>query len=483
MLGENPDEATDESETVGRPPGLQQQVGLGPDADHHRRRDHERASSAWPASPSSTPRGSPSIPAKVGGVLPGSPAYKAGLRAGDEIVAIDGRREVGFKDLLSKVSLSGAGQKIKFTVSRPGSEAEKVFEIEPLRDAANPMPTIGVLIGPEPRTLLQAAVPGATRAGRREAEIQPRLRGEGQDRRRRPDRAARSSRSAIRSTSLGWSTSYRDQNLVVEVERKKGEADEPTTLAKVTVPPHRFLDFGLTPDPRTDRRGPPRFARPEGRLEGGRPDRKAVDGDPDYSTRCDCPTMSAIMPASRSSSRFVRDVDGKPTRRSTLTVTPDASPTWVGAGRPRPSRPARHPRPGSGPGDRAEDQGRRRRVARGQGRAQGRRDAPIDDPVAGQMARRGGQAEAENDQARRQGRWLALGVRRGPGEPRGVDRTDDRQVRSADQDHARGRPEPLPPGPRFDVPTPPPQDAAARAGRLDGSRVGGDDRDRSSIRS
>ena len=34
------------------------------------------------------------IPTKIGAVMAGAPAYVAGLRAGDEIVAMDGRRDL-----------------------------------------------------------------------------------------------------------------------------------------------------------------------------------------------------------------------------------------------------------------------------------------------------------------------------------------------------------------------------------------------------
>ena len=48
-------------------------------------------------------QGMDEIPAKIGGVVAGSPAYEAGLRPGDEIVAIDGRRDISFNTLMLKV--------------------------------------------------------------------------------------------------------------------------------------------------------------------------------------------------------------------------------------------------------------------------------------------------------------------------------------------------------------------------------------------
>ena len=54
-------------------------------------------------------------PPVLGVVSAGSPAYEAGLRPGDEIVAIDGRRDLGFADLLEKVVLElvGAGPSLR----------------------------------------------------------------------------------------------------------------------------------------------------------------------------------------------------------------------------------------------------------------------------------------------------------------------------------------------------------------------------------
>ncbi len=65
-------------------------------------------------------------PANLGVVAAGSPAYEAGLRAGDEIVAIDDRRDLGWNDLLQKVVLSSKGQVLHFQVKRPGTRASSI---------------------------------------------------------------------------------------------------------------------------------------------------------------------------------------------------------------------------------------------------------------------------------------------------------------------------------------------------------------------
>jgi regulator of sigma E protease len=99
------------------------------------------------------------IPAKVGAVVPGSPAYKAGLRPGDEIVSIDGRRDINFTTLTLKVSLSRAGQVLRFGVQRPGHDGLIEMDILPVREAKNDRPTIGILPakGPTIATFLPPA--------------------------------------------------------------------------------------------------------------------------------------------------------------------------------------------------------------------------------------------------------------------------------------------------------------------------------------
>jgi regulator of sigma E protease len=83
-------------------------------------------------------------PAVLGTVVAGSPAYEAGLRVGDEIVAIDGRRDLAFTDLLQKVLLSANGQVLHFEIKRPGHTEPISIEIQPRREANSDRPTIGI---------------------------------------------------------------------------------------------------------------------------------------------------------------------------------------------------------------------------------------------------------------------------------------------------------------------------------------------------
>ena len=81
----------------------------------------------------------------LGAVSAGSVAYEAGLRAGDEVVAIDDRQDVGYTELRKKIALSSKGQVLHFQVKRPGHEGLINLDIQPRRDATADSPTIGIL--------------------------------------------------------------------------------------------------------------------------------------------------------------------------------------------------------------------------------------------------------------------------------------------------------------------------------------------------
>jgi regulator of sigma E protease len=59
------------------------------------------------------------IPAEVGEVVLGTPAYKAGMMVGDKIVAVDGQPVSSFRDLQEIVSVN-TGKELHFTVERGG---------------------------------------------------------------------------------------------------------------------------------------------------------------------------------------------------------------------------------------------------------------------------------------------------------------------------------------------------------------------------
>jgi regulator of sigma E protease len=83
-------------------------------------------------------------PGVMGAIAAGSPAYAAGLRSGDEISAIDGRRDPSFITLMRRVSLSGRGHVLHLEVKRPGVPQPLDLFAQPRREDASDRPTIGI---------------------------------------------------------------------------------------------------------------------------------------------------------------------------------------------------------------------------------------------------------------------------------------------------------------------------------------------------
>lgn len=88
--------------------------------------------------------------AVVGGVGIGSPAARAGLQAGDEIVSINGREPDSFKDVAISVAMSASGEPLRVAVRRPGEGAAgKLIEVDviPEPDAQSKLLSIGIASG------------------------------------------------------------------------------------------------------------------------------------------------------------------------------------------------------------------------------------------------------------------------------------------------------------------------------------------------
>ena len=94
--------------------------------------------------------GVPVVPAVIGGVEPGSPAWKLGLRRGDRIVGInDITPPLDFEDLRITVALGRRGKPIRLAVLRDGERLEKTIYPEYREDLG--MPSVGIY---QPSTML-----------------------------------------------------------------------------------------------------------------------------------------------------------------------------------------------------------------------------------------------------------------------------------------------------------------------------------------
>ena len=79
---------------------------------------------------------------EVSSVRPGGAAWRAGLRTGDEITAIGGRKDPIFNDLRHGVTVGSVAKGIDFTVRRPADDTTRTVLLKPDTDLG--APTIGV---------------------------------------------------------------------------------------------------------------------------------------------------------------------------------------------------------------------------------------------------------------------------------------------------------------------------------------------------
>ncbi|GAG54899.1 unnamed protein product, partial [marine sediment metagenome] len=86
------------------------------------------------------------MPPVVGGVIPNSPAARAGLRAGDEIIEIAGKSDnLDFSDVLIGAALSGKGEEVALKVKHEDGSIENFTLVaEQIQTRRGPMRAFGI---------------------------------------------------------------------------------------------------------------------------------------------------------------------------------------------------------------------------------------------------------------------------------------------------------------------------------------------------
>jgi len=270
------------------------------------------------------------MPAKVGGVEPASPAYDAGVRAGDEIVAIDGRGDLSWNSMTLKVVLSGHGQALHFDVRRPDHEGLIGLEIQPRRETGADRPTIGVHNSTSLNLgllLLPAGMKNPPEYAQSEAteDMRP------------VDTLVAVGPPGHDPTPVADISQYhrllarfRDQPLVHVIERREGTEDAPGKVLNrfdVTFTPANFVDFGfrMTFEPIAAIRKDS----PADRAGFRKGDRIVKVGGRDDPDPLRLPSLCYDNAGKPMTFEVERTAAAGSTTSHTLTVTPDDTPPWT----------------------------------------------------------------------------------------------------------------------------------------------------------
>ena len=79
---------------------------------------------------------------ELSSVRPGGAAWRSGLRTGDHITAIGGRKDPIFTDLRNGVTLGDVAKGVEFTIHRPADDSTRTVTLHPDTDLG--VPTVGV---------------------------------------------------------------------------------------------------------------------------------------------------------------------------------------------------------------------------------------------------------------------------------------------------------------------------------------------------
>jgi regulator of sigma E protease len=256
------------------------------------------------------------VPAVVGEVMPGSPAWEAGLQPHDQIIAVRGGEAMEFSDLSRKVNLAdpreGAIQ-IKFR------RAETVLTADMTPEQRAMFPAIGVVPARD-TVLLADPLPGS--AGQAAGL-------------KRGDRITHADGKPLRTAAeLNGLLRRQTQNTIVLLVSRPGESkDGAAQQLELKLPPQHVRDFGLVlrmgPITRIRVGSPATRAKAEGQstaLQVGDVITKVNGGAADPLRLPDLVAALAGKPVVLEVRREL--TPGQPTTH-TVTIEPDSQPGWA----------------------------------------------------------------------------------------------------------------------------------------------------------
>jgi regulator of sigma E protease len=270
------------------------------------------------------------MPARVGAVIAGSPAYLAGIHPGDEILTVDGRGDLSFNSMNMRVLLSGKDQSLHFEVRRPGQDRTIGMDIQPRREAGSDRPTIGV--GPSSSLNVGWFDPPA---GMKDPPEYPRPEvTEGERPVKTLVAVGPPGEPPTAVEDIGQYrrvlARYRDKELVHVIQRREGPIDAPGREIgrfEITLPPANFVDFGarlsIEPISGVQKDSPADRA---GFRKGDRIVK--VDGKDDFDPMR-LPSEVYEKAGKPMTFEVDRPVSGGTKVRQTITVTPDDTPPWT----------------------------------------------------------------------------------------------------------------------------------------------------------
>jgi regulator of sigma E protease len=178
-------------------------------------------------------------PAVIGMVSPDSPAYKAGIRPGDEFLALDEQVNPSFEDLLRKVSTTHEGQVLHMKLKRGGGSETYEADVVPVLRPGRLKPEVGLgmsgdlILGSENLDSLAGIAPGSKIEG--DARPGDRILGvTGPDGAWIEVTTEQELKNAL--------SKFRSQPVKLKLAASKGEDTKPR---EVTVPPVSLFGLGI----------------------------------------------------------------------------------------------------------------------------------------------------------------------------------------------------------------------------------------------